>query len=107
MGPTPLCPDCSTATARIRVEGEDVWRCTAAGCTRRTYGTGNLDDDLDLPPFSEADADGAVIVYYGTGEIDVETTGELAAQDGSDEDAELDGDAEMPGWQAPAEQKSS
>ncbi|MFJ5820043.1 hypothetical protein ACIQGT_40090 [Streptomyces sp. NPDC093108] len=88
---TPPCPDCSTDTEPVDVEGERVWRCTAADCTRRTYGTGDPDDDDDLPPYTETDPDGATIVYHGTGEIDIETTAELAAQGGPDED---DQDAE-------------
>ncbi|MFJ2922882.1 hypothetical protein [Streptomyces sp. NPDC087307] len=83
---TPLCPDCSTATERIEVAGEEVWRCTAPGCGRRTYGTGDENDDVDLPSYSEIDENGAVIIYHGTGEFDVEATAELAAQDGPDED---------------------
>ncbi|MFD8900545.1 hypothetical protein [Streptomyces ardesiacus] len=83
---TPPCPDCSTATEPVDVEGERVWRCTAADCTRRTCGTGDPDDDDDLPPYTETDPDGATIVYHGTGEIDVEATAELAAQGGPDED---------------------
>lgn len=87
---TPLCPDCSTATERIEVEGEEVWRCTAPDCTRRTYGTGDQDADDALPPYTETDEDGAVIVYHGSGEVDVEATAELAAQDGCDEDDLVD-----------------
>ncbi|MET8816654.1 hypothetical protein ABZW47_32255 [Streptomyces sp. NPDC004549] len=83
---TPPCPDCSTTTEPVDIEGERVWRCTAADCTRRTYGTGDPDDDDDLPPYTETDPDGATIVYHGTGEIDIEATAELAAQDGPDED---------------------
>ncbi|MEU5200394.1 hypothetical protein AB0G86_41200 [Streptomyces scabiei] len=82
------CPDCSTATEPVDVEGERVWRCSAADCTRRTYGTGDPDDDDALPSYIETDADGTTIVYHGTGEIDIEATGELAAQDGSDDDAQ-------------------
>ncbi|MCZ0984049.1 hypothetical protein O1L60_45625 [Streptomyces diastatochromogenes] len=81
-------------TERIEVEGEEVWRCTAPDCTRRTYGTGDPDDDVDLPSYSETDEHGAVIIYHGTGEADVEATAELAAQDGPDED-DLD-DEEQP-----------
>ncbi|WP_327299945.1 hypothetical protein [Streptomyces sp. NBC_01197] len=86
---TPRCPDCSTATERIEVEGEEVWRCTAPDCTRRTYGTGDPDDDDALPPYTETDETGAVLIHHGTGEVDVEATVELAAQDGHDEDDDL------------------
>lgn len=89
----PSCPDCSTDTEQIDVEDEKVWRCTAPDCTRRTYGTGNPDDDEDLPPYTETDEDGATIVYHGTGEVDVETTAELAAQRGPQaDDQDADGD---------------
>ncbi|WP_234329457.1 MULTISPECIES: hypothetical protein [unclassified Streptomyces] len=83
----PPCPACSTATEPVDVEGERVWRCTAPDCTRRTYGTGNPDDDDALPPYTETDEDGTTIIYRGTGETDVEATAELAAQDAPDEDA--------------------
>ena len=83
---TPPCPQCSTATERIEVEGEEVWRCTAPDCSRRTYGTGDPEDDDALPGYSEADEDGAVLIFRGTGEIDVEATAELAAQDGPDDE---------------------
>ncbi|MEV6683388.1 hypothetical protein AB0N09_42040 [Streptomyces erythrochromogenes] len=89
----PPCPGCSTDTEQINVEGEKVWRCTAPDCTRRTYGTGDPDDDEDLPPYTETDEDGAAIVYHGTGEIDIETTAELAAQSGpQQDDQDADGD---------------
>ncbi|MGW6605165.1 hypothetical protein [Streptomyces sp. NPDC055036] len=88
----PPCPDCSTVTERIEVEGEKVWRCTAADCTRRTYGTGDENDDFDLPSYSETDENGAVIIYHGTGDTDFEATAELAAQDGPD-DEDQDDDA--------------
>ncbi|AEY94354.1 hypothetical protein SHJG_p239 (plasmid) [Streptomyces hygroscopicus subsp. jinggangensis 5008] len=94
---TPPCPQCSTATERIEVEGEEVWRCTAPGCTRRTYGTSDPDDDDTLPGYSEVDEDGAEIVYHGTGEIDVEATAELAAQGGPGDDDLVEEE-----WPAPA-----
>ncbi|MFD5236062.1 hypothetical protein [Streptomyces tendae] len=81
MHVTPTCPECATITERIEVEGEQVWRCTAPGCGRRTYGTGDQDDDQDLPPYTETDETGAVICYHGDGEVDIEATAELAAQD--------------------------
>ncbi|MDF3303070.1 hypothetical protein [Streptomyces tropicalis] len=84
----PTCPDCSTATEPVDVEDERVWRCTAADCNRRTYGTGDPDDDETLPSYTETDADGATIVYHGTGEIDIETTAELASQDRPHEDGQ-------------------
>lgn len=86
----PPCPDCSTVTERIEVEGEEVWRCTAPDCTRRTYGTGDENDDQDLPPYSETDAGGAVVCFHGTGEVDLEATAELAAQDGPDDEDQDD-----------------
>ncbi|MFE7352410.1 hypothetical protein ACFU8Q_04210 [Streptomyces sp. NPDC057543] len=52
---------------------EDLW-----------HGTGNKDDDA-LPSYTETDADGAVLVYHGTGHLDLEATAELASQDGPDE----------------------
>lgn len=81
----PPCPDCSTVTERIEVEGEEVWHCTAPDCTRRTYGTGDENDDQDLPSYSETDEHGALIIYHGTGDIDFEATAELASQDGPDD----------------------
>lgn len=85
-GAPPFCPACSTVTELIDVEGEKVWRCTAPDCTRRTYGTGDPDDDDELPPYTETGEDGGTIVYHGTGEIDIETTAELDAQDGPEEE---------------------
>ncbi|MFF4410142.1 hypothetical protein [Streptomyces sp. NPDC001404] len=82
----PPCPDCSTVTERIEAEGEEVWRCTAPDCTRRTYGTGDPDDDDYLPGYSETDENGAVIIFRGNGEVDIEATAELAAQDGPDDE---------------------
>ncbi|KAB7833541.1 hypothetical protein [Streptomyces mobaraensis] len=64
------------------VDGEEVWRCPAPGCGRRTYGTGDPDDDQQLPPYTEADETGAVICHHGDGTVDLEATAELAAQDG-------------------------
>ncbi|GAA2720571.1 MULTISPECIES: hypothetical protein [Streptomyces] len=84
--PVPTCPDCSSETEPVDVEGERIWRCTARDCTRRTYGTGDPDDDDALPPYTETDEDGDTIVYRGTGDIDIEATAELAAQNGPDED---------------------
>ncbi|ORT54657.1 ATP-binding protein [Streptomyces sp. CB03238] len=85
---TPPCPECSTATIPLTVDGEDIWRCPDPECGRRTYGTGNEDDDDALPSYTETDADGAVFIYHGTGHLDLEATAELAAQDGPDEDDE-------------------
>lgn len=80
-------------TERIQVEGEEVWRCTAPDCTRRTYGTGDENDDQDLPSYSETEADGAVVCFHGTGEVDFEATAELAAQDDpADENPDDDAD---------------
>lgn len=53
-------------TERTEVEGEEVWRCTAPDCTRRTY---------------------------GTSDIDFEATAELTAQDGPEDEADQDDDA--------------
>ncbi|WP_093804065.1 hypothetical protein [Streptomyces sp. Wb2n-11] len=84
---TPQCRDCSTATERIEVE--EVWRCTAPDCTRRTYGTGNPDDALSA--YTETCA---VFICHGTDEVDVKATAELAAQDGPDQVAALVGAAQ-------------
>ncbi|MFK0154115.1 hypothetical protein ACIQVK_18840 [Streptomyces sp. NPDC090493] len=103
----PPCPECSTATERIEVEGEEVWSCTARDCTRRTYGTGDENDDDFLPGYTEADSDGAVLVFRGNGEVDIEATGELAAQDGPGDEDDPDDDAghaapqTAPGRQSP------
>lgn len=75
------CPACQSVTEPVMVEGEEVWRCTAPGSTRRTYGT----DDFNLPSYSETDSDGTVVCFHGTGEVDIEATAELAAQDGPGE----------------------
>ncbi|MFI9311230.1 AAA family ATPase [Streptomyces triculaminicus] len=83
---TPPCPECATATAPLTVDGEDIWRCPDPECGRRTYGTGNEDDDDALPPYTEHDADGAVLVYHGNGHLDLEATAELASQAGPGED---------------------
>ncbi|MFB7836178.1 hypothetical protein [Streptomyces sp. NPDC056056] len=102
----PTCPDCSTDTEQIDVEGEKAWRCTAPDCTRRTYGTGEPDDDQDLPPYTETDADGTTIVYHGTGEIDIETTAELASQEAAhenDQDADEDDGLTCPNGNQPPE----
>ncbi|MFJ5817297.1 hypothetical protein ACIQGT_25885 [Streptomyces sp. NPDC093108] len=84
----PSCPDCSTETEPVNVEGERVWRCTAPDCNRRTYGTGDPDDD-ELPPYTETDEGGATIAYHGSGEVDIEATAELAAQDYEEDDDDL------------------
>ncbi|MEU1312546.1 ATP-binding protein [Streptomyces cinnamoneus] len=85
---TPLCPECSTPTAPFTVDSEDIWRCPGPECGRHTYGTGNEDDDDALPPYTETDTDGAVLVYHGNGHLDLEATAELASQNGPDEDDE-------------------
>ncbi|MEU9420995.1 hypothetical protein [Streptomyces sp. NPDC048272] len=82
----PSCPACSSDTEEIDIEDDTVWRCTGPDCTRRTYGTGDLDDDQDLPPYTEIDEDGATIIYHGTGEVDIEATAELAAQNTPEDD---------------------
>lgn len=74
---TPPCPECASPTEPITVAGEELWRCPTLGCGRRTYGTGNEDDDEDLPPYRENG-----INYRGNGEIDIESTGEWDAQFG-------------------------
>ncbi|MFF4607771.1 hypothetical protein ACFY12_34160 [Streptomyces sp. NPDC001339] len=93
----PPCADCSTVTERITVEGEDLFRCPACGL--RTFGTGDENDDQDLPSFSEVDENGAVIIYHGDGEPDFEATAEFPQDDDGDED-DLD-DAEEPGAPGP------
>ncbi|MEU7195587.1 hypothetical protein AB0B04_18955 [Streptomyces xinghaiensis] len=87
-GAPPFCPVCSTVTERIDVEDEEgkVWRCTAPDCARRTYGTGDPEDDDELSPYIGTDEDGATTIYHGTGDIDIEATAELAAQDGPEEE---------------------
>jgi hypothetical protein len=93
----PACPGCSTVTERIGVEGEEVWRCTAPNCTRRTYGTGDENDDQDLPSsYRVTDEHGAIVCLHGTGEVDVEATAELAAQDGPDDEDQDDDPAPVP-----------
>ncbi|MFI5987093.1 hypothetical protein ACIBEA_40290 [Streptomyces sp. NPDC051555] len=83
---TPSCVECGTAAEPIVVEGEDAFRCLAPECGRRTYGTGAPGNDQDLPSYTETGADGAVVIYHGTGEVDIEATAENAAQGESDED---------------------
>ncbi|MEX2985636.1 hypothetical protein [Streptomyces sp. C36] len=83
----PPCPACAAVTQPCEVEGEMVWRCPDPECGRRTYGTGNEVDD-GLPPYAETDTNGAVLVYHGTGHLDLEATAELASQDGPDQDDE-------------------
>ncbi|MFD5906533.1 hypothetical protein ACFWHG_34240 [Streptomyces microflavus] len=84
-------------TERIEVEGEEVWRCTAPDCTRRTYGTGNPDDDEALPPYTETDETGATLLYRGDGELDIEATAEHASQDGPDDENQDDEQPAGPG----------
>ncbi|MCQ4045806.1 hypothetical protein ACFOSC_27680 [Streptantibioticus rubrisoli] len=98
MSVTPPCPHCSTATEPIEAEGEEMWHCPA--CGRRTYGTGDPDDDVDLPPYSEVDEAGAVLLYYGDGTLDEEATAEYAPQEGPDD--EDDQDEEEPAELGPA-----
>lgn len=98
---TPLCPACAATTELIEVEGEDVFRCSAPGCGRRTYGTGDEDADQTLPPYTETDEDGSVVIYHGNGEPDFEATAELASQDGPGDEDDLD-DAEPGDGPAPA-----
>ncbi|MFE7268193.1 hypothetical protein ACFU9B_40350 [Streptomyces sp. NPDC057592] len=94
---TSRCPDRSTATERIEVE--EVWRCT--------YGSGDPDDDDALPPYTETDETGAVLIHHGTGEVDVEATVEPAAQDGPDEDDGLvDEEQPAPATGAPAPERA-
>jgi hypothetical protein len=91
----PLCADCSTITERISVEGEEVFRCP--GCGRRTYGTSDENDDLNLPSYSEVDEDGAVVVHHGNGEIDIEATAEYPQNDDAGENDLDGGDQDEPG----------
>ena len=88
---TPACPECGNATERFEAEGETIWRCPR--CGRRTYGTGDADDDDQLPSYSEVDEDGDTVIYHGTGEVDIEATAELASQDGPADEDDWDGDA--------------
>ncbi|MFI1734938.1 hypothetical protein ACH40E_38145 [Streptomyces acidicola] len=100
---TPPCPECATATEPIVVEGEEVFRCPAPGCGRRTYGTGDLEADDDLPPYTEVDGDGATFLYRGNGELDVEATAEHTSQHGPDDEDQDDeqptGRAGVTGWE--------
>ncbi|MFG2844223.1 hypothetical protein ACGF12_13775 [Kitasatospora sp. NPDC048296] len=80
---TPACPQCAGPTLPLPVGGEGIWRCPA--CGRRTYGTGDEDDDVDLPSYSETDEHGAVTIYHGHGEVDLEASAELASQDSADD----------------------
>ncbi|MER6125368.1 hypothetical protein ABT173_22585 [Streptomyces sp. NPDC001795] len=84
----PPCPQCAYPTEPFAACGEDIWRCPR--CGRRTYGTGDPDDDDQLPAFSETDAEGRLVCYLGTGDIDVEATAELAAQDAPDDEDDED-----------------
>jgi hypothetical protein len=100
----PPCPECQAVTEPIEVEGEEVWSCTAPDCTRRTYGTGDPDDDDFLPGYTETDEHGTVFIFHGHGEVDIEATAELAAQDGpddedDDQDPEPDGPAPAAVWE--------
>lgn len=98
---SPPCPECQTVTEPIKAEDEDVFRCPAPGCGRRTYGTGDPDADDALPPYTETDADGAVFVHHGTGEVDIEATAELTAQDGPAEDDQADEEQAAPAADTP------
>ncbi|MET9396011.1 hypothetical protein [Kitasatospora sp. NPDC002965] len=93
--PPPACPDCSATTLPLSVEGEQLWVCPS--CGRRTYGTGDEDDDADLPSYTETGPDGAVFVHHGTGEVDIEATAEWATQDRADEDGDEDEDMDGEG----------
>ncbi|MFJ2778224.1 hypothetical protein [Kitasatospora sp. NPDC087315] len=84
----PDCPECSGSTLPFSVDGEDIWRCPA--CGRRTYGTGNEDDDGALPTYTETCSDDTMIIYHGRGEVDLEASAELASQDGPDDEDEYD-----------------
>ncbi|MGV9267398.1 hypothetical protein ACWDRR_22355 [Kitasatospora sp. NPDC003701] len=88
--PPPACPDCSGCTAPLSVGGELVWGCPS--CGRRTYGSGDENDDDDLPSYTETGPDGSVFVYHGNGELDIEATAEWASQDYADEGGDEDQD---------------
>lgn len=95
---TPPCAQCPAVTERIEAEGEQLYRCPACGL--RTYGTGDENDDVDLPSFSEVDENGAVVIYHGNGELDFEATAEYPQDDdGDDQDDDPDdaGEPEPPG----------
>ncbi|MFD5615848.1 hypothetical protein [Kitasatospora sp. NPDC127060] len=86
LASTPACPECSGPTLPLPVCGEEVWRCPA--CGRRTYGTGDEDDDDALPSYTETDEHGTVTIYHGCGEVDLEASAELASQDSADDEDE-------------------
>ncbi|QFQ94849.1 hypothetical protein F9278_00045 (plasmid) [Streptomyces phaeolivaceus] len=99
----PPCPECQAVTEPIQVAGEDVFRCPAPGCGRRTYGTSDPDADDALPPYTEVDEDGATLLYRGNGELDVEATAEHDSQHGPDDEDQDDeqpaGRAAVTGWE--------
>ncbi|MET9676390.1 hypothetical protein ABZY68_25345 [Streptomyces sp. NPDC006482] len=97
---TPACAECAAITERIEVEGEQLFRCPACGL--RTYGTGDEDDDQDLPSYSEVDENGAVIIYHGNCEPDFEATAEYPQDDDGDEDDPDGDDQEEPDDPGPA-----
>ncbi|WP_316782968.1 TFIIB-type zinc ribbon-containing protein [Streptomyces sasae] len=72
----PACPQCSTPMHPMTSDGYTFFRCPA--CGRRSFCSS--DDDTELPSYSQKE-DGGVVIYHGTGEVDVEATAELAAQD--------------------------
>ncbi|MGW0647329.1 TFIIB-type zinc ribbon-containing protein [Streptomyces umbrinus] len=77
---TSVCPECGTRMAPMEFDGFDFFHCPA--CGRRSFCSVEADDS-DLPSFSQEE-DGAVVVYHGTGDIDIETTAELASQTADD-----------------------
>ncbi|WP_331731395.1 hypothetical protein [Kitasatospora sp. NBC_01300] len=66
---TPACPECSGPPLPLSVEAGSIWGCP---CGRRTCGTGDENDDFDLPSYTETGPDGAVVAYHGHGEEDIE-----------------------------------
>ncbi|WP_331718756.1 hypothetical protein [Streptomyces sp. NBC_00212] len=59
---SPPCPECSTPTLPLAVDGEDIWRCPP--CGRRTYGTDDLHDE-DLSSYAETDQDDYEAAHAG------------------------------------------
>jgi hypothetical protein len=62
--------------APMDFEGFDFFHCPS--CGRRSFCADEVDDS-ELPSYSQEE-NGAVVIYHGNGEVDVEATAELAPQ---------------------------